>query len=46
VASRPTARGFRIDANGDQVSQVGLATTFLGESPAQLPETPPTAIAA
>jgi peptidase E len=46
VASRPSARGFRIDAKGDEVSEVGLATTFLGESPAQLPETPPTAIAA
>jgi dipeptidase E len=46
VASRPTARGYRVDADGDEISEVGLATTFLGDSPAQLPETPATAIAA
>ncbi len=46
VASRPTARGYRVDANGDEVSEVGLATDFLGDSPARLPETPATAIAA
>jgi hypothetical protein len=28
------------------VSEVGLATDFLGDSPARLPETPATAIAA
>jgi dipeptidase E len=46
VASRPAVRGYRVDANGDEVSEVGLATDFLGDSPAQLPETPATAIAA
>jgi peptidase E len=46
VASRPTARGYRVDPNGDGVSEVGLATDFLGDSPARLPETPATAIAA
>jgi len=46
VASRPAACGYRVDANGNEVFEVGLATTFLGDSPAQLPETPATAIAA
>jgi hypothetical protein len=46
VASRPAVRGYRVDANGDEISEVGLATDFLGDSPARLPETPATAIAA
>jgi peptidase E len=31
VASRPAARGFRLDAADDGVVETGLATTFLGD---------------
>ena len=48
VASRPAARGYRLDADGERVIEMRLATTFLGDRrrAAPLPEAPPTAIAA
>jgi hypothetical protein len=46
VASRPAARGFRVDAAGEEISEVGLATTYLGQPQAQLAEITATAVAA
>ena len=33
VASRPAARGYRLDAAGDRVIEMRLATTYLGDAP-------------
>jgi peptidase E len=33
VASRPTARGYRLDAFGERVVEMRLATTYLGDAP-------------
>ena len=33
VASRPAARGYRLDAAGDRVVEMRLATTYLGDAP-------------
>ena len=50
VASRPEARGYRLDAVGDRVVEMRIATTYLGASDAPplapLPEAMSTALAA
>jgi peptidase E len=49
VASRPSARGFRVDAVGERVVEMQIATTFLGapeEQVAPLPEALATTVAA
>jgi len=50
VASRPAARGYRLDAVGDRVVEMRIATTYLGDSGAPplapLPEAMSTALAA
>jgi hypothetical protein len=33
VASRPSARGYRLDAAGQRVVEMRLATAYLGEAP-------------
>jgi peptidase E len=41
VASRPAARGYRLDPAGDRVIEIRLATTYLGDPPAApLPQLP------
>ena len=32
VASRPEARGYRLDAAGERVVEMRIATTFLGDA--------------
>jgi len=34
VASRPAARGYRLDPVGERVMEIRLATTYLGDPPA------------
>jgi peptidase E len=50
VASRPEARGYRLDAMGERVVEMRIATTFLGDAGAPpllpLPEAMSTAVAA
>jgi hypothetical protein len=50
VASRPRSRGYRLDADGQRVVEMRIATRFLGESAATavapLPEALSTAVAA
>jgi dipeptidase E len=50
VASRPSARGYRLDTAGDRVVEMRIATTYLGGSTAPgrvpLPEAMSTAVAA
>jgi peptidase E len=50
IASRPSARGYRLDAVGDRVVEMRIATTYLGDSEAPplipLPEAMSTALAA
>ncbi len=50
VASRPEARGYRLDTVGERVVEVGIATTYLGDAGAPpftpLPEAVSTAAAA
>jgi dipeptidase E len=50
VASRPEARGYRLDAVGERVVEMRLATTYLGDAEAPpllpLPEAMSTAVAA
>jgi dipeptidase E len=47
VASRPEARGYRLEAAGGQVVETGIATAYLGDSrPAPPPEATSTAVAA
>jgi peptidase E len=50
VASRPGSRGYRLDAAGDRVVEMRLATAYLGDGPAgdgpALPESVSTAVAA
>jgi len=50
VASRPSARGYRLDAVGERVVEMRIATTFLGDSAAApllpLPEAMSTALPA
>jgi dipeptidase E len=49
VASRPAVRGFRLDAVGDRVVEMQLATTYLGDGDAPvlpLPEAVSTTLAA
>jgi dipeptidase E len=50
VASRPSARGYRLDAVGDRVVEMRIATTYLGDSAVlpllPLPEAMSTAVAA
>ncbi len=50
VASRPAARGYRLDALGDRVVEMRIATTYLGDPqiapPVPLPEAISTAAAA
>jgi hypothetical protein len=33
VASRPAARGYRLDAIGERVVEMRLATAYLGDAP-------------
>ena len=33
VLSRPTARAYRVEAVGDEVVELGLEATYLGERP-------------
>jgi peptidase E len=40
VASRPRARGYRLDALGDRVVEMRIATTFLGNGPGVAPLLP------
>jgi peptidase E len=40
VASRPHARGYRLDALGDRVVEMRVATTFLGDGPGIAPLVP------
>jgi peptidase E len=40
VASRPHARGYRLDALGDRVVEMRIATKFLGEAPSEAPLVP------
>jgi len=46
VASRPAARGYRLDAVGDRVVEMRLATAYLGDAPAmtRLPGWGPSAL--
>lgn len=37
VASRPESRGFRLDASEGRVTEIRLATTYLGDSPTGVP---------
>lgn len=50
IASRPEARGYRLDAMGERVVEMRIATTYLGDSAASplmpLPEAMSTALAA
>jgi peptidase E len=50
VASRPEARGYRLDAVGERVVEMRIATTYLGDAAAPpllpLPEAMSTAVAA
>jgi hypothetical protein len=49
VASRPNSRGYRLDADGGRVTEVSLATTYLGGTQATAPrlgEAPAKTIAA
>lgn len=50
VASRPAARGYRLDASGDRIVEMRIATTYLGGCPTHpavpLPEAMSTAVAA
>jgi dipeptidase E len=50
VASRPEARGYRLDAVGERVVEMQIATAFLGDGaaapPLPLPEAMSTAVAA
>jgi dipeptidase E len=50
VASRPEARGYRLDAMGERVVEMRIATTYLGDAGAPpllpLPEAMSTAVAA
>jgi dipeptidase E len=47
VASRPEARGYRLEAVGEQVVETSIATAYLGDSrPAPPPEAISTAVAA
>ena len=46
VASRPKSRGYRLDASEGRVTEIGLATTYLGDGQAALSEAPATTIAA
>ena len=48
VASRPSARGYRLDAVGNRVVEMRIATTYLGETttPSPPPEPVSTAVAA
>ncbi len=50
VASRPAARGYRLDAVGERVVEMRIATTYLGDAKAPplppLPEAMSTAVAA
>jgi dipeptidase E len=50
VASRPTARGYRLDASGERVVEMRIATAYLGEPERApllpLPEAMSTALAA
>jgi dipeptidase E len=38
VASRPKSRGYRLDASGGRVTEIRLATTYLGDAPVTLPQ--------
>ncbi len=40
VASRPEARGYRLDAIGERVVEMRIATTYLGDARAAAPLTP------
>ncbi len=40
VASRPSARGFRVDAIGERVVEMQIATAYLGRSPEPVPPLP------
>ena len=40
VASRPHARGYRLDALGDRVVEMRIATKFLGDAPSPAPLVP------
>ena len=51
VASRPEARGYRLDVSGQRVIEMRIATTYLGEggvvpAAAPLPEALSTAVPA
>ncbi|HET8862303.1 MAG TPA: peptidase E [Solirubrobacterales bacterium] len=50
IASRPEARGYRLDAIGERVVEMRIATTYLGDAkappPLPLPEAMSTAVAA
>ncbi len=50
VASRPEARGYRLDAVGERVVEMQIATAYLGDAnvlpPLPLPEAMSTAVAA
>ena len=49
VASRPHARGYRLDAVGERIVEMQIATSYLGSAPlrvAPLPEAVSTAVAA
>jgi peptidase E len=40
VSSRPSARGYRLDATGERVIEMRIATTYLGADAAITPPTP------
>ena len=40
VASRPSARGYRVDAIGERVVEMQIATAYLGRSPEPVPPLP------
>ena len=40
VASRPESRGYRLDADGERVVEMRIATTFLGDGPASRRSSP------
>jgi peptidase E len=50
VASRPAARGYRLDPAGDRVVEIRLATAYLGDLPTasvtRLPRATPTSLSA
>ncbi len=46
VASRPAARGYRLDPMGERVVEMGIATVFLGDPGASPPEALSTPVAA